>query len=315
MGIHQFQRFSNYQATFAFCWDKESDVYKVVRIISKKCEETLAEVWSSDIKSWEEIDLTNHPSFYHPSHHVNAVPATTCNVFVGNSPHWAVIDYYGNPFIMSFDVKANKLKRSYFPSQLSSHREKVAEGINCGLPDLIVTNWMGKLAVLDAVDYLSADDEYEKLAKALSATERETIIYWLWTMEANGHWIRSCLFSFGFMFNYCLNSVGGGKFMLVDRYSDIAFYDIVERRVIRTYGVPEEIPCISLGFDFVGSLVSIEGFEPIGNNFSKLMTLTWPSHVQMSVNEDKHGDKHCKQLFMISGKGKFCEDAMERDPE
>ncbi|GER56852.1 nuclear transport factor 2 family protein [Striga asiatica] len=311
MGIHELRRFSNYQATFAFCWDEESDVYKVVRIISQKCRETLAEVWSSDINTWKEIDLTNHPSFYHPSHPVNVVPTTSCNVFVGNSPHWAVLDYNGNPFIISFDVKTNKLKRSYFPSQLSSHREKIAAGITTGLRYLILTNWMGKLAVLDDVDYLSADDEYEKLAKALSDTERTTDIYWLWTMEANGHWIRSCLFSFGFDFHYCLNSVGGGKFMLLDRDSDIAFYDIVERRVIRTYGVPRTFPCISLGFDFVGSLVSIEGSEPIGNDFSKLITLTWPSHLQMNLN----GNKHPKQLFMLPEDGKFYDDAMKRDPE
>ncbi|GER56870.1 nuclear transport factor 2 family protein [Striga asiatica] len=312
MGIHELCRFSNYQATFAFCWDEESDVYKVVRIISKKWEETLAEVWSSDNNSWEEIDLTNHPSFYHPSHHVNVVPTTSCNVFVGNSPHWAVLDYYGNPFIISFDVKTNKLKRSYFPPLLSFDREKIAGRITNGLHHLILTNWMGKLAVLDAVDYLSADDEYDKLVEAFSDTERTKEIYWLWTMEANGHWIRSCLFSFGFDFHYSLNSVGGGKFMLLDRYSDIAFYDIVERRVIRTYGVPSPFPCISLGFDFVGSLVSIEGSEPIGNDdFSKLITLTWPSHLQMNLS----GNKHPKQLFMLPEDcNKFYDDAMERDP-
>ncbi|CAA0808950.1 Unknown protein [Striga hermonthica] len=311
--IHKFQRFSNYQATFAFCWDEESDVYKVVRIISKKCEPTIAEVWSSHNNSWEEIDHTKHPSlssFYHPSHPVNVVPTTSCNVFVGNSPHWAVLDYYGNPFIMSFDVKTNKLKLSYFPSQLSSHREKISARITSGLRYLIVTNWMGKLAVLDAVDDLSADDEYEKLANVLSDTERTADIYWLWTMEANGHWTRSCLFSFGFDFHYCLNSVGGGKFMLLHRYSDIAFYDIVERRVIRTYGVPSVFPNrLSSGFDFVGSLVSIEGSEPFGNDFSGLITLTWPNHM------NSNGKKHRKQLLRLPEEGKIYEGGMKSDPE
>ncbi|GER56777.1 F-box and associated interaction domains-containing protein, partial [Striga asiatica] len=225
MGIRFFQRFSNIQATFAFCWDEESDVYKVVRIISKKCEPTFAEVWSSDINSWEEIDLTYHPSFYHPSNPVNLVPTTVCNVFVRNSPHWAVLDYDGNPFIISFDVKTNKLKLFSFPSQLSSDPEDVAMRITTGSGQLFVTNWMGELAVLDYL-YMAAEDE-ETLAPLLSEAQSMYCPYRLWKMEVNGRWICSRLVSFGFDFHYCLNSVGGGKYMLLQTPSDIALYDIM----------------------------------------------------------------------------------------
>ncbi|CAA0841817.1 Nuclear transport factor 2 (NTF2) family protein with RNA binding (RRM-RBD-RNP motifs) domain [Striga hermonthica] len=308
MGIRLFERFSNIQATFAFCWDEESDVYKVVRIISKKWEPTFAEVWSSDINSWEEIDLTDCPYFYHPSSHVNLVPTTVCNVFVGNSPHWAVLDYDGNPFILSFDVKTSKLKLLSFPSQLSSDPEDVAMLITVGCWQLIVTNWMGELAVLDYY-YMTAKDEndYETLGPLLSDIKSMYSPYRLWTMEANGRWICSCLVSFGIDFRYCLNSVGGGKYMLLQTPSEIALYDILESRVIRTYEGREAYLYIS-AFDFVGSLVSMEGSEPFGDDFSKLVTLTWPSHLQMNLNPRK-------QLLMLPEKDKLFADEMERDPD
>ncbi|GER47414.1 F-box and associated interaction domains-containing protein [Striga asiatica] len=317
MGIRRAERFSNIQATFAFCWDQESDVYKVVRIISKKREPTFAEVWSSDINSWEEIYFTNPSYIYHPSNFMNLVPTTFCNVFIRNSPHWAVLDYDGNPFIMSFDVKTNKLKLFSFPSQLSSDLEEIAMTITNGLWRLIVTNWKGDLAVLDYVGNRSTE-----AADLATLDDTQCYPYRLWTMDADGHWTRSCLVSFHFDFNYCLNSVGGGKYMLLqtpwktsserELFSEIVLYDIGKSRVIRTYEIPKPFSYISSAFDFVGSLVSMEGSEPFRDNFSKLITLTWPSHLQMNLNLDRNLPR--KQLFMLPEEVKFFADGMERDP-
>ncbi|GFQ04989.1 F-box/kelch-repeat protein at3g06240 [Phtheirospermum japonicum] len=283
IGNHTFTRFTNTQVTFAFCWDETADVYKVVKIVSKKCEATFAEVWTSNSDSWKDIIITStstsvftsvdgQPCFYHPTYSLLFAPATHCDVFVQTSPYWVVLDYADNVFAASFDIKTDELKLFPFPPQLSLPRNDLLLRFIRRDSRVIVTSLEGCLAVLDFLNYFTYG--YNNFYKSHE--------YDLWTMDYSGKWSKRSLVYINFDFSVCLNTIGGK--LALREFDGIKLFDLVTKETQVIHGVGRSSRCVVSTFDFVLSSVSMEGFEPFGDDFSSLINLILPSGLQINLN-------------------------------
>ncbi|KAL3624789.1 hypothetical protein CASFOL_031457 [Castilleja foliolosa] len=316
----------NYDSiTYAFVWDHSNVTsgYNVFKIVSKSsslshtqawkssiCYDYLysrpidsnsVEVWCSDCPAfWREVPMNFTRPFYHPNW------VSHCDAVVGGVAYWVVVDGDGSScFVVSLDTKTLTLNSIPLPD-ISTPVHTLVEKICGGLiPNddscFFGTIWKGSFALI----------ENER-------THHGTHYYNVWRLDVWG-WGEKFSFCMDFGIYKCFNSIESR--LVLRPFSCLTFFYNTyneECEVLRNNGftefLEEEIEggeikdydlihsSVCSVHDFVGSLLSIDGFKRFENfeNRPELVFI-WPDGSKsgaasgmignMNTNEDMNVDE------------------------
>ncbi|XP_015064817.1 F-box/kelch-repeat protein At3g23880-like [Solanum pennellii] len=218
--------------SMGFGYDKDSDDYKVMRILSYKTGRplTILEIYSTNSESWKEVK----------SNCRFKMNTCFCNVIVEGLTYWVAEDLNGSTVIASFVWSKEKFFIIPLPKQVITKSQSFE-----------ATNYHGSFALL----------AYSTRRKFKACLDVWMVELDFSTMEYE--WTKKYTFQTDFGFSMHWGLIGGD--IVVENAPRTPFLLNLTTKQMRPLGIN---PVLSL-FNYTESLVSIKGFRRVSNQLKR----------------------------------------------